>query len=138
MIRLTISPGYLLRAPAMRFATAARQAITSIVYSNEGRMIWNSGILALRLLAENGDFDGAIQWEKTCIDSGDIPEEQRRDCEKRLTLYEQHRPCRDEAESTATQLAASATEPGNNFSQVSRGGTLSLCRQPETTPHDRV
>jgi hypothetical protein len=36
----------------MRFATAARQAITSIVHSNEGRMIWNSGILALRLLAE--------------------------------------------------------------------------------------
>src|SRR5438067_11111079 len=48
MIRLTISPGYLLPAPTMRFGTAARQPITSIVHSNEGRMIWNSGILALR------------------------------------------------------------------------------------------
>jgi len=64
------------------------------------------------VLAENGDFDGAIERENACIDSREIPEEQRRDCEKRLTLYKQHRPYRDEPESTATQLAASATELG--------------------------
>jgi serine/threonine-protein kinase len=64
------------------------------------------------VLAENGDFDGAIEWEKACIDSREIPKEQRRDCEKRLTVYEQHCPYRDEPESASTQLAASLAEPG--------------------------
>ena len=48
MIRLTISPGYLPPAPTMKSGTAVKHLITSIVHSNEGQMIGNSGILALR------------------------------------------------------------------------------------------
>ena len=46
--------------------------------------------------AETGKFDEAVKWLKKALDSDDFPEEERKDAELRLQLYEDGKPYRDE------------------------------------------
>jgi tetratricopeptide (TPR) repeat protein len=61
------------------------------------------------VLAENDEFENAIEWEQACLDSTEAPEAMRHDFEKRLSLYQQHLPYRDEPESASTEVADAAT-----------------------------
>jgi len=46
--------------------------------------------------AENGDFEQAVIWEKSALDDSKIHPDVRAKFEKRLKLYEQKKPYRDE------------------------------------------
>ena len=72
-------------------------------------LVWDT---CAAVLAEDDEFDDAIEWETASIDSKEISEQLRRDFEKRLTLYQQHLPYRDEPEGASSQLTASTAQPG--------------------------
>jgi serine/threonine-protein kinase len=46
--------------------------------------------------AECGDFKEAVKWQKKVIDLGFEDKEELAKAQKRLKLYEQGKPCRDE------------------------------------------
>jgi len=73
--------------------------------------IWDT---CAAVFAEIGDFDDAVEWENAYLERKDVSEEQRRDGEKRLTLYIQHQPYRNEPQQTASDVTASTTpaQPG--------------------------
>jgi len=46
--------------------------------------------------AEAGDFDRAIKYEKQALDDSSVAPKEREEREKRLTLFQQRKPFRDE------------------------------------------
>jgi tetratricopeptide (TPR) repeat protein len=46
--------------------------------------------------AETGKFDEAVEWQTTALQSPDFPEEQREDAERRLKLYKEGKPHREQ------------------------------------------
>lgn len=73
--------------------------------------IWDT---CAAVFAENGDFDDAVEWERAYLDRKDITEENRRDGEKRLSLYQQNQPYRQHKEDETNQAIVSTTpaQPG--------------------------
>ena len=94
---------------AFRNGTRAEQDVDrALELSPESAPVWDT---CAAVLAENGDFEGAISWEKRCLDREDWSQEQRTDAEGRLALYEQHRGYRQPvASADSKELTASATQ----------------------------
>jgi tetratricopeptide (TPR) repeat protein len=46
--------------------------------------------------AESGDFDQAVKYEKQALTDSSLASKEREECEKRLTLFEQRKPFRDD------------------------------------------
>jgi len=77
---------------------------------NDGA-IWDT---CAAVFAENRDFEEAVEWEKAYLDRNDVTQENRRGGEKRLALYQAHKPFRNEPEDNSQQLTVSTTpgQPG--------------------------
>ena len=59
------------------------------------------------VFAENSDFEDAVDWEKAYLERTDITDASRRNGEKRLALYVEHKAFRDEPEGVSNSTTAS-------------------------------